>query len=100
MTPERERDIRNRYAGHTCSNPDCLAWQCSLHAVLAELDALRAKVGALNKHIAECRRVSNGIARGGNTAPEIFRSEGEAAAYDEVINHAREIGLFEEASDD
>ena len=97
MTPERLEQIRTRYAAHGshCHAPECNAWTCTVHELLAEVNRLRAAADGLK--VAVCDE---------NNAAMILRDmghHGEGVEASEccrfVLDRGRELGLFAEVSE-
>ena len=85
MTPERREVIRD-WLGYDPDDQGAAA----ARELLAELDALRAKVGELQQWCANRRLASLQVAQLGGTIGAEYR----AAMLSDVIDQAREIGLF------
>lgn len=86
MTPEREEDIRNTLRNTlSCSKPTCDHEGCVAVTLLAELDALRAKVESLGVEL--CETVAAGD-------PERYACD---KAFKTVLDRGRELGLFTRA---
>lgn len=98
MTPEREASIRKIAArdgeSWRSSKVSNLALRETVEAMtdlLAELDALRAKVGEHKEWCSTRRKAALTVAYTGGTIGAEYR----AAMLSAVIDHACEIGLFE-----
>ena len=78
MTDERLEQIRARYAAHGqhCHAPECNAWTCTVHELLAELERLR------------------GAAEGLEAWLTYMDSESEGLQFAQCDEKGRELGLW------